>query len=100
MTSSSTENASSKKSGRGLSIVLWIVQVLLAVNYAMAGVIKSTMSPENAVKAGVTWATGVPELLLHIIGVCELLAAIGLIFPLSCALNRSLPLTPVGDSSR
>ncbi len=47
----------------------------------MAGFIKSTMSPENVVKAGVIWATSVPELLLHFIGACELLAAIGLIFP-------------------
>jgi hypothetical protein len=75
---------------------LWIVQVLLALNFGMAGVMKSTMPIDDLVKNGLAWAADMPLWLVRFIGVSELLGAIGLILP--AALRIKPVLTPLAAS--
>jgi uncharacterized membrane protein YphA (DoxX/SURF4 family) len=66
---------------------LWIVQVLLALAFLLAGVPKATQ-PIPALAKRITWANDVPEPLVRLIGVAEILGALGLILP---ALTGILP---------
>jgi len=79
-----------------MNIVLWIIQILLALMFLFAGgtklvlpldVLKSMGSPNQVV---------LPGLLLRFIGVCEVLGALGLVLP---GLLRIRPgLTPLAAS--
>src|SRR5688500_1026583 len=80
------------KGGKGLNIGLWVVQVVLAVMFGMAGVMKST-APMAELVAQMGWPGALPEGLVRFIGVSELAGAIGLILP---SLTRIKPgLTPL-----
>ena len=71
-----------------MNILLWIIQVLLALLFLFGGVVKLMMPVEEMVKQ-----TGMPGLFLRFIGVCEVLGALGLILP---GLLRTRPgLTPL-----
>ena len=59
-----------------MTYVLWIVQVLLALLFLFAGGAKLVLSPE-ALKGPVA----LPVLFLRLIGVCEVLGALGVILP-------------------
>lgn len=73
---------------RGWNIGLWVVQVMLAAIYAMAGSMKVSQPIETLVASGLGYAGDYPELLTRFIGTMELLGAIGIILP---ALTRILP---------
>ena len=75
-----------------MHILLWIVQVLLAVVFAMAGFMKSTQPIDSLVQNGMVWAGQVPVALVRFIGVSELLGAIGLILPAATKIKPSLTL--------
>ncbi|MFT4626638.1 MAG: putative oxidoreductase [Myxococcota bacterium] len=64
-----------------LHIGLWVVQVLLAIAFGMAGAMKAMTAAPDLVAQGMAWAGRVPGWLVPIIGVSELLGAIGLILP-------------------
>jgi putative oxidoreductase len=64
------------------NVILWIVQSILALLFLMAGVMKSFRSLE-ALKQNLAWVGSVPPGLVRLIGVAELLGAIGLILPLA-----------------
>lgn len=71
-----------------MKIVLWIIQVVLAAMFVMAGSAKFMMTEE-----ALTAAYKLPLLFIQFIGVCELLGAVGLILP---SLLRIRPmLTPL-----
>jgi hypothetical protein len=75
--------------------VLWLVQLLLAAAYTLAGVMKSTM-PIAELAPRLPWTLDVPIALVRFIGVCELAAAVGLVLP---ALTRIKPvLTPLAGA--
>lgn len=77
--------------GKGLSAGLWTAQGILALLFALSGVMKFVMSAEQMTKQ-----SSLPVWFFHFIGVCEVSGAIGLIVP---ALLRILPvLTPVAAS--
>ena len=78
-----------------MNIALWIIQSILAAMFVMAGVMKSTQPIDKLVKT-VTWADRFPLTTVRIIGVCELLGAIGLILP--WLLNIVPVLTPIAAS--
>lgn len=59
-----------------MNILLWIIQVLLALLFLFGGGVKLIMPIEEMVKQ-----TGMSALLLRFIGVCEVLGALGLILP-------------------
>jgi putative oxidoreductase len=62
------------------NILLWIAQVLLAIMFGMAGLMK-TSQPITSLAEMLPWVEQSPELLVRIIGVSELLAAVGLLLP-------------------
>lgn len=76
-----------------MNIGLWIVQILLALAFLMAGTLKATQ-PIDRLAARMQWVNSLrPPRLVRVIGVLEVLGAIGLILP---AVTGILPwLTPV-----
>jgi uncharacterized membrane protein len=63
-----------------MNIALWIAQGILAAMFLMAGVMKSTQ-PREKLKAKLPWVEEVSDGTLKLIGVSELLGALGLILP-------------------
>jgi len=61
-----------------MNIALWIVQVLLALLFLFAGVMKFIMPIEEMTKQ---MPVAIPGLFLQFIGVCEILGGLGLILP-------------------
>jgi len=75
-----------------MELALWIAQIILAVMFGMAGIMKSTQPKEKLAK-GLPWTTDVSTPTVRIIGISELLGALGLILP---AATGILPiLTPI-----
>ncbi len=66
---------------RGLHIGLWVVQVLLALAFGMAGLFKLSTSGPDLVAAGMAWAGRYSDGTRLLIGGSEFLAAVGLILP-------------------
>jgi uncharacterized membrane protein YphA (DoxX/SURF4 family) len=64
------------RSGRKLSVLLWVVQVLLAMLFMFAGVMKFIIPV-----AEMTKQISMPGWFLHFIGGAEILGAIGLVLP-------------------
>jgi uncharacterized membrane protein YphA (DoxX/SURF4 family) len=76
-----------------MDIALWIVQVLLALMFGMAGFMKLTQPREKLISTNLKWVEDFPQNIVKTIGSLELLAAVGLILP---ALTKILPfLTPL-----
>lgn len=63
-----------------MNIVLWIIQILLALLFLFAGIPKLIMLDELMKNASPN-AVRLPDLFLKFIGVCEVLGALGLILP-------------------
>ena len=61
-----------------MNIILWILQVLLALLFIFAGVMKFAMSVEQM---NAQAPVPMPGLFLHFIGVAEVLGGLGLILP-------------------
>jgi len=80
---------------RGLRLALWIVQLILAAAFLMAGFMKATQ-PVDQLAAAMGWPGDIPPLLLRFIGLAEFAAALGLVLP---AATRIRPvLTPLAAS--
>lgn len=60
---------------------LWIAQIVAAALFGLAGAMKTTLSPENLVSKGMSWAGRYPAGSVKIVGWIEILGACGLIFP-------------------
>ena len=77
-----------------MNIALWVVQVLLAGMFIMAGAMKA-FQYERA-KASLPWVKDVPRGLTTFIGISELLGGLGLLLP---AITGILPwLTPLAGA--
>ncbi|MFE7720783.1 DoxX family protein [Nocardia rhizosphaerihabitans] len=63
-----------------LNVALWVVAGVLAAMFAMAGVMKSTQ-PKDKLAEKLPWVEDVSLPTLRLIGVSELLGALGLILP-------------------
>ncbi|EEP69794.1 DoxX family protein [Micromonospora sp. ATCC 39149] len=63
-----------------MNVLLWIVQVLLAVAFGMAGLMKATQ-PKEKLAEKLPWVQDYAAGTVRFIGVVELLGAIGLILP-------------------
>lgn len=83
-----------------MNIALWILQGLLAVMFLMAGIMKATKSKEEIKESGgerMAWVDSVSAGNVRLIGILELLAAIGLILPqITGILPWLTPLAAVG----
>jgi uncharacterized membrane protein YphA (DoxX/SURF4 family) len=64
------------RSGRKLNVLLWVLQVLLAMLFMFAGVMKFVITVEEMTKQ-----IPFPGWFLHFIGGAEILGAIGLVLP-------------------
>jgi hypothetical protein len=64
-----------------MNIVLWIIQVLLALLFLFAGGMKLVLPIEVLTSMGPPNQVQLPGLFLRFIGVCEVLGALGLILP-------------------
>ena len=75
-----------------MNIVLWVVQILLALGFAMAGAMKVTQPIEKLAQR-MGWVNDFAPQMVRLIGALEILGAIGLILP---AITGIWPwLTPV-----
>jgi hypothetical protein len=78
-----------------MNTALWIAQILLALAFGAAGVIKATQPHEKLV-ASMGWAGDYSPGFVKFVGVVEVLAALGLILP---AVTGVAPiLTPIAAS--
>ena len=79
-----------------MKVVLWILQVVLAVAFLAAGAWKLTQ-PFATLAVSLPWTADVPGALVRFIGVAEVLGGLGLVLP---AATRILPrLTPIAAAA-
>ena len=64
-----------------MNILLWVIQILLALLFLFAGGTKLVMSMEQLQSQGSPNQVQLPELFIRFIGVVELLGALGLVLP-------------------
>ena len=76
-----------------MNILLWVIQILLALLFLFAGVTKLVLPMEVLIAMGSPNQVRLPGLLLRFIGVCEVLGALGLILP--GVFRRRQDLTPL-----
>lgn len=95
MTASATFATGAGRPTKGWNIGLWIGQVLLALPFGSAGVMK-TFTPIDELGQKIPWVSELPNL-VRFIGISELLGAIGLILPAATRIRPVLtPLAAVG----
>ena len=79
-----------------MKVVLWILQIVLAVAFLAAGAMKLTQ-PLATLAVSLPWTADVPGALVRFIGVAEVLGGLGLVLP---AATRILPrLTPIAAAA-
>jgi uncharacterized membrane protein YphA (DoxX/SURF4 family) len=76
-----------------MNILLWIIQVLLAVLFLFAGVTKLALPIEVLESMGSPNAVKLPAMFIKFIGVVEVLGAFGLVLP--GVFRRRQELTPL-----
>ena len=76
-----------------MNILLWVIQILLALLFLFAGVTKLVLPIEVLMEMGSPNQVRLSALLLRFIGVCEVLGAVGLILP--GVFRRRQDLTPL-----
>lgn len=64
-----------------MNIALWIVQLLLAIMYGMAGIMKVFQTAKA--KEQLPWAKNRSDAFVRFVGISELLGALGLILPIA-----------------
>src|SRR5215813_9877823 len=75
-----------------MNVAVWIVQVLLALAFLAAGLVKLTQ-PKEKLAAQMGWVNDFSPTIVKAIGLIEVLGAVGLVLP---ALTHILPiLTPL-----
>lgn len=82
-TTTSVTAAPARRRGRGATVTLWVLQVLAAAIFVFASAPKLLATPQ-AVEGFEAIGFGVPG--MYVIGVLELLGAIGLLIPRLCGL--------------
>lgn len=63
-----------------MNIVLWVVAILLAVAFLLAGLMKVTQ-PKEKLAANMGWVEDYPQRTVRLIGTAEILGALGLVLP-------------------
>jgi hypothetical protein len=80
-----------------MNILLWIIQVLLALEFLFVGGMKLVMPIEKLMAAGPPDQIVLPAMFLKFIGLCEVVGAFGLILPGVFRRQRHLtPLAAIG----
>jgi uncharacterized membrane protein YphA (DoxX/SURF4 family) len=79
-----------------MNLVVWVLQVLLALAFLMAGVMKATQ-PRQKLATSMGWVEDFSDNTVRTIGVLELLAGVGLLLPAMTGVATVLvPLAAVG----
>jgi uncharacterized membrane protein YphA (DoxX/SURF4 family) len=79
-----------------VNIVLWVLQILLAVVFVGAGLAKLTQ-PREKLRTNMGWVDDVPPGVIKLTGAAEVLGAIGLVVPWLTGIAPVLtPLAAVG----
>jgi uncharacterized membrane protein YphA (DoxX/SURF4 family) len=79
-----------------MNIALWIVQILLAVAFLGSGLMKLTQ-PKDKIAASMAWAADFSPTAIKLIGLVEVLGALGLVLPALTGIATILtPLAAVG----
>ena len=80
-----------------MNIVLWIIQILLALLFLFAGGSKLVMSTETLQSLASPNQVQLPILFIRFIGVVEVLGALGLVLPGLLRIKKGLtPLAAIG----
>ena len=87
------EAGASRNAFNWWNLAFWVVQATLALLYLAAGGAKLTLPIEDLAAASMGFVTSVPETVTRLIGLVEILGAVGITLP---AATRILPwLTPL-----
>jgi uncharacterized membrane protein YphA (DoxX/SURF4 family) len=73
-----------------MNILLWIIQILLALLFLFSGGIKLVIPPDVLQAKGSPNAIHLPGLFIQFIGVCEVLGALGLVLPGLLRIRKNL----------
>ena len=76
-----------------MTVVLWLLQVLLAVIFAASGSAKLVMSKDRMIASGQTGVAPFPLPLIRVTAGAEVVAALGLVLP--AATGVAVVLTPL-----
>ena len=80
-----------------MNILLWIIQILLALLFLFAGGSKLVIPFEELVQQGSPNQVPLPELFIKFIGVVEVLGGLGLVLPGLLRIKKGLtPLAAIG----
>ena len=80
-----------------MNLALWIIAIVLAVAFAGSGLMKLVVPKDKLVTAGQGWAQDFSPSTIRLIGVLEILGAIGLILPAALHIAPILvPLAAIG----
>jgi uncharacterized membrane protein YphA (DoxX/SURF4 family) len=80
-----------------MNLALWIVAIVLAVVFAASGLMKQFVPKDKLVTSGQGWAEDVSPNNIRLIGLAEILGAIGLVLPAATHIVPILvPLAAVG----
>jgi putative oxidoreductase len=92
----SRSQATTVPGSTAINVTLWIVQLLLAVAFGMAGIMKSTQ-PIAELTAAMGWPGDLPSVVVRFIGASELAGALGLVLPSATRIRPLLtPLAAMG----
>jgi len=75
-----SETTQVKSGSKWLNIALWAIQILLAIGYVIAGMMKIT-NPISELALEMAYAADVPEWFVRTVGVLEIGGAVGIILP-------------------
>jgi uncharacterized membrane protein YphA (DoxX/SURF4 family) len=80
-----------------MNLALWIIAIVLAVAFAGSGLMKLVVPKDTLVTAGQGWAQDYSQTNIRLIGLVEVLGAVGLVLPAALHIAPILvPLAAVG----
>lgn len=79
-----------------MNIAIWIIQGILAAMFGMAGVMKSTQ-PVAKLSEKLPWVNDFSPAIVRLVGISELLGAVGLIVPWATGIEPIL--TPIAAAA-
>ncbi|HEV7580422.1 MAG TPA: DoxX family protein [Mycobacterium sp.] len=80
-----------------MNLALWIVAIVLAAAFVGSGLVKEVVPKDKLVTAGQGWAQDYSQTNIRLIGLAEILGAIGLLLPAAVHIAPVLvPLAAIG----
>jgi DoxX-like family len=79
-----------------MTVAFWVIAGLTALMYLAAGIMKLARSKSALLAAGMGWTQNVPEFGIKLIGLAEVLGALGLVLPIATGILR--PLSPIAGA--